>query len=92
MIWGYHPLYAASFLCDPGLGSSFLHKEDTRPSPVLRGSCEEEEIGSSGKVLLEEHLVEGKTPLFSLSHAWLGLGGLRQAAKTATCRQAAKKS
>lgn len=89
MILGYH-LYAASFLCDPGLGSSFLHREYTRPSPVLGGSCEEE-IGSSGKVLLEEHLVEGKTPLFSLLCLAQGLGGLRQAVKTATCRQAAKK-
>lgn len=40
---GYHPVSAASFLCEPGLGSSFLHKEETRPSPVLGGSCEEEE-------------------------------------------------
>lgn len=71
VILGYHPLYAASFLCDPGLGSSFLHREDTRPSPILGGSCEEEEIGSSGKVLLEEHHVKGKIPLFSLFHAWL---------------------
>ena len=45
---------------DPGLGSSFLHREDTRPSPVIGGICEEEEIGSSGKVLLEEHLVVKK--------------------------------